>query len=152
MVAIIGGRFQQFRPLVDLYREAGRRAGHSPAQLKVGVHAMGFVADTTREAQDSFFQGWHYMFTALARERGWSNASRAQFDAFAGPGGAFLVGDPATVADKMLKASDALGGLSRISFQMSPASGQRAAMKRSIELLGTAVAPIVRAAAGSLAA
>jgi len=145
MVAIIGGTFARFAPLVDLYRKAGAQAGHSPEQLKVGLHAMGFVGDTDREARDAFFAGWYYMFTQLAQERGWRGASREQFDAFAGPGGAFLVGSPETVAAKMLAASETFGGLARISFQMSPASGNRPAMMRSIELLGTDVAPIIRA-------
>jgi probable LLM family oxidoreductase len=149
MVAIIGGTFARFRPLVDLYREAGRKAGHPRERLKVGIHAMGFVADTTTAARDQFFAGWHYMFTQLGSERGWRDPSRAQFDALAGDGGAFLVGDPQLVAAKMLAASDALGGLARISFQMSPASGNRTAMLRSIELLGTQVAPIVRAASAA---
>ena len=87
------------------------------------------------------------MTAKVGRERGWSPPTRAQFDAMAGPEGAFLVGDPATVAAKMLRASDALGGLARITFQMSTASLDTAAMKRSIALLGTEVAPIVRAAA-----
>ena len=144
MVAIIGGSFDRFRPLVDLYREAGRRSGHAPEKLKVAVHAMGFVGETTKEAADSFFAAWYFMFTQFAKERGWRGASREQFDAMAGPGGAFLVGDPRTVADKMLAASEALGGLSRISFQMSAASGNRKAMLRSIELLGAEVAPVIR--------
>jgi probable LLM family oxidoreductase len=145
MVAIIGGGFAQFAPLVELYRKAGAQAGHPPEQLKVGVHAMGFVGETDREARDDFFAGWDYMFTQLANERGWRGASREQFDAFAGPGGAFLVGAPETVAAKMLAASETFGGLARISFQMSPASGNRPAMLRSIALLGSAVAPIIRA-------
>src|SRR3954449_9680558 len=53
MVAIIGGTFERFRPLVDLYREAGRQAGHAPEDLRVGVHAFGFVADSDREAVDA---------------------------------------------------------------------------------------------------
>jgi len=145
MVAIIGGGFAQFAPLVELYRKAGAQAGHPPERLKVGVHAMGFVGETDREARDDFFAGWYYMFTQLANERGWRGASREQFDAFAGPGGAFLVGAPETVAAKMLAASEIFGGLARISFQMSPASGNRPAMLRSIALLGSAVAPIIRA-------
>ncbi len=144
MVAIIGGSFQRFRPLVDLYREAGRHAGHPAEQLIVGVHAMGFVGETTTKAKDAFFPGWAHMFTEIGRERGWSAVSRQQFEVMCGPDGAFLIGDPATVAAKMLAASAALGGLSRITFQMSSASLETAAMKRSIELLGTAVAPIVR--------
>lgn len=150
MVAIIGGRFERFRPLVDLYRAAGAKAGHPPEQLRVGIHAMGFVADTTEAAKDAMFPGWIHMFTKLGSERRWPNASRAQFDAFAEPGGAFLVGDSATVAAKVLAMSDVLGGVARISFQKSVVSGNHQAMKRSIELLGTAVAPIIRSGASEL--
>ena len=78
-----------------------------------------------------------------------SAPTRRQFEEMAGPEGAFLIGSPGTVAAKMLHASEELGGVSRITFQMSTASLEAAAMKRSIELLGTEVAPIVRAAAGA---
>jgi probable LLM family oxidoreductase len=144
MIAIIGGDFKRFRPLVHLYREAGRRAGHSPASLRVGIHALGFVAEREQQAADAFFPGWARMFTEIGRERGWSSATRAQFDAQRGPEGAFLVGDPAGVARKILQADADLGGISRITFQMSSAFQDHDAMKRSIELLGTHVAPIVR--------
>ncbi|MBY3030781.1 LLM class flavin-dependent oxidoreductase [Rhizobium leguminosarum] len=145
MVAIIGGSFERFRPLVDLYREAGKRAGHSAETLKVGVQAMGFVGETEAAARDAFFPGWAHLTTNIGRERGWSPPTRQQFEAMAGPKGAFLIGDPKTVAAKMLQASETLGGVSRITFQMSTASLDTAAMKTSIELLGTEVAPIVRA-------
>ncbi|HHH9386568.1 TPA: Atu2307/SP_0267 family LLM class monooxygenase [Pseudomonas aeruginosa] len=146
MVAIIGGTFERFRPAVDLYREAGVRAGHDPATLKVGIHAMGFVGETDVAAGDAFFPGWSQLTAKVGRERGWSPPTRAQFDDMTGPTGAFLIGSPDTVAAKMLRASEVLGGVSRITFQMSTASLETAAMKRSIELLGTQVAPIVRAA------
>jgi alkanesulfonate monooxygenase SsuD/methylene tetrahydromethanopterin reductase-like flavin-dependent oxidoreductase (luciferase family) len=146
MVAIIGGSFERFRPLVDLYRESGLRAGHDREKLKVGVHAMGFVGETDMVAKDAFFPGWAHLTTKIGRERGWSPPTRQQFEIMAGPDGAFLVGDPKTIADKMLQASETLGGLSRITFQMSTASLETAAMKQSIELLGTEVAPIIRAA------
>jgi alkanesulfonate monooxygenase SsuD/methylene tetrahydromethanopterin reductase-like flavin-dependent oxidoreductase (luciferase family) len=146
MVAIIGGSFERFRPLVDLYRQTGLQAGHSADKLLVGVHAMGFVGETDAAARDSFFPGWAHLTATVGRERGWSPPSRQQFDAMASPEGAFLIGDPATVAAKMRHASEALGGVSRITFQMSTASLETVAMKRSIELLGSEVAPVVRAA------
>ncbi|MEF3124681.1 LLM class flavin-dependent oxidoreductase [Rhizobium leguminosarum] len=146
MVAIIGGSFERFRPLVDLYRESGLRAGHDRQKLKVGIHAMGFVGETDTAAKDAFFPGWAHLTTKIGRERGWSPPTRQQFEIMAGPDGAFLVGDPKTVAAKMLQASETLGGLSRITFQMSTASLETAAMKQSVELLGTQVAPIIRAA------
>ncbi|WP_045835332.1 LLM class flavin-dependent oxidoreductase [Hyphomicrobium sp. 99] len=144
MVAIIGGEFRRFRPLVDLYREAWRRAGHPPENQRVGVHALGFVAKSSAEARDAFFPGWSDMFTEIGRERGWPPVTRAQFEAQCGPGGAFLIGDPETVARKLHEASDDLGGVSRFTFQMSSASTDHQAMLKSIELLGTQVAPIVR--------
>lgn len=144
MVAIIGGTFHRFRPLVDLYRQSGRQAGHPADRLVVGVHAMGFVAETAAEARDTFFPGWKHLVSKIGRERGWPPPTREQFDATCGPGGAYLIGDPATVAAKMQDADEVLGGLRRITFQMSSASLETAAMKRSIELLGTEVAPIVR--------
>ncbi len=144
MVAIIGGSFDRFRPLVDLYRETGESAGHDPEKLKVGVHAMGFVGETDMAAKDAFFPGWAHLTTKIGRERGWPPPTRQQFEIVAGPDGAFLVGDPKTVATKMLRASETLGGLSRITFQMSTASLETEAMKQSIELLGAEVAPIIR--------
>lgn len=146
MVAIIGGDFERFRPAVDYYREAGAAAGHAPETLKVGVHAMGFVGESDAAARDAFFPGWAHLTATVGRERGWAPPTRAQFDEMAGPDGAFLVGAPATVAAKIGRANDALGGLARITFQMSTASLDTAAMQRSIELLGNEVAPIVRAA------
>lgn len=145
MVAIIGGSFDRFRPLVELYREAGRAAGHAPESLRVGIHAMGFVADTDGAARDAFFPGWAHMFTEIGRERGWPRATRTQFDAMCGPHGAFLIGSPQTVRDKIRSANDSLGGISRLTFQMSSAMLEPAAMQRSIELLGNEVAPAFRA-------
>lgn len=145
MVAIIGGSFERFRPLIDIYRKAGQDAGQPSEKLKVGVHAMGFVGDTDDAASDAFYPGWAHMFTEIGRERGWSRATRAQFEAMRGPKGAFLIGSPKTVHDKVLAADKALGGISRLTFQMSSAMLETAAMQRSIELLGTEVAPAVRA-------
>lgn len=146
MIAIIGGSFEGFRPLVDLYRGAGARAGHDPARLKVALHAMGFVADSNEDARDRFFPGWAQMIGKYARERGWAPPTRAQFDETAGPHGAFLVGDPATVVAKIRHASEVLGGVSRVAFQMTSAASETAAMARSIELLGAEVAPILKEA------
>jgi probable LLM family oxidoreductase len=145
MVAIIGGSFDRFRPLIEVYRAAGRAAGHAPEILRVGIHAMGFVAATDEAARDAFFPGWAHMFTEIGRERGWPRATRAQFDAMCGPHGAFLIGSPQTVRDKIRSANEALGGISRLTFQMSSAMLEPAAMRRSIELLGSEVAPAFRA-------
>src|SRR5881409_2790408 len=94
MVAIIGGETHRFRPLIDLYWEAGRRAGHSLDQLKVGMHSLGFVAATTQEAADEFYPGYAKAINSVGKERGWRDMTRASFDTQRGPQGALLIGDP----------------------------------------------------------
>jgi probable LLM family oxidoreductase len=145
MVAVIGGETAAFRPLIDLYREAGRKAGHPPEQLQVGLHSIGFLGDTTEQAADDFYPGYAHTFTEIGKERGWSPTTRARFDGQRGPTGALMIGDPETVAKKVLDVNDALGGLSRVTFQMGVSTVAHEKMMRSIELLGTRVAPLVRA-------
>jgi probable LLM family oxidoreductase len=151
MVAIIGGETRRFRPLIDLYREAGARAGHPADRLKVGVHSLGYVAGTSQEAADDFFPGYARAMTDIGKERGWSGMTRASFDAQRGPYGALLVGDPEEVAEKIIRHSSALGGISRITFQMNAASLPHAKLMRAIQLLGTRVAPIIRKGADEFA-
>src|SRR6266404_4793726 len=146
MVAIIGGEPHRFWPLIDRYREAGLRAGHSPDQLKVGIHSLGYVADSASKAANEFFPGYARSFSEIGKERGWPPVTRAHFDAQLGPTGALLVGDPETVAEKILRVNDSLGGISRLTFQMSVAALPHAKLMRAIELLGTRVAPLVRKA------
>ena len=146
MVAIIGGQPARFRPLVELYREAGQRAGHAPEQLRVGLHCFGFVSQTSQQAADDFYPGWAQMFTKIGRERGFGAPGRAQYDAMCEPDGAFLIGDPATVAAKALRIHDDLGGIARLSLQMTNVRLAHNDLLRGIELLGTDVAPAVREA------
>jgi probable LLM family oxidoreductase len=144
MVAIIGGETGRFRPLVDLYREAGRRAGHPPDQLKVGVHSPGYVAETTKEAVEDFYPGFAKAVTDIGKERGWEAMTREAFNAQSGPFGALLVGDPEEVAEKIVRHSDALGGVSRFNFQMNAASLSHDKLLRATELIGKRVMPMVR--------
>jgi probable LLM family oxidoreductase len=144
MVAIIGGQPARFRPLIDLYREAGRRAGHPAEKLVVGLHSIGFLGDTTKQAADDFYPGYAHTFTEIGKERGWPPTTRAQFDAVRGPKGALLIGDAETVTAKILYVNEALGGISRITFQMGVSTLPHQKMLRAIEILGTRVAPAVR--------
>lgn len=144
MVAIIGGEVRRFRPLVDLYRETGRKAGYSPDRLRVGVHVPGYVAATTAEAIDDFFPGWARAVASVAKERGWPPVTRSDFDAQRGPEGALLVGTAEEVTEKIARHSEALGGISRLTFQMNAASLPHAKLMRAIEAIGTHVAPVMR--------
>jgi probable LLM family oxidoreductase len=144
MVAVIGGETHRFRPLVDLYREAGKKAGHPPDRLKVGLHSLGYVGATNKEAIDEFYPGYAAGMTKIGKERGWPPMTRASFEAQSGPKGALLVGGPEEVAEKILRHSEALGGLSRLTFQMDSASLPHEKLMQAIELIGTRLIPIVK--------
>ena len=152
MVAIIGGETRRFRPLVDLYWDAGRRAGFSRDQLKVGVHSLGYVAETAKQAADDFFPGYARAFTEIGKERGWGPVTRAQFDAQLTPNGALVVGTPDEVAAKILRHSDALGGISRMTFMMNGSSLSHQNLMNAIDLIGSRVAPVLRQELASSAA
>src|SRR5205814_4327867 len=132
MVAIFGGETGRFRPLVDLYREAGRLAGFGPDRLKVGVHALGYVAPSSKRAADDFFPGYARAFGSIGKERGWGTPTRAQFDAQLTPDGALLIGTPEQIVEKVLRHSEALGGISRITFMMNAATVPHGTLMRAI--------------------
>jgi probable LLM family oxidoreductase len=143
MVAIIGGETHHFRPLIDLYREAGKKAGYLPEQLKVGMHSQGYVANTTQQALDDFYPGYAAAMTKIGKERGWPPMTRSRFDAQTGPTGALLVGSVEEVAKKILRHADALGGITRLTFQMDSAELPHEKLMQSIELIGTRLKPLV---------
>lgn len=143
MVAVIGGETYRFRQLVDLYREAGKRAGHAPEKLTVGLHSLGYVAETTEEAAADFYPGYAKAFTEIGKERGWAPVTRAHFDAQNGPTGALVVGSPEEVAEKILRHSEALGGISRFTFQMDVATLPHDKLMNAIELVGKKVMPAI---------
>ena len=147
MVAVIGGETHRFKPLIDLYREAGRKAGHAPEKLQVGLHSLGFVANTTAEAVNDYFPGYAETFTRIGKERGWAPITREGFNAQQGPLGALIVGGPEEVAEKILRHSEALGGISRFSFQMDNAGLSHEKLMLAIELIGEKVIPLVNKAA-----
>ena len=141
MVAIIGGNTHRFRPLVDIYRQAGKEAGHGPDKLKVGLHSLGYVAKSMGEAIDLYYEGYAKMFTKIGKERGWGPVTREQFDQQTGPLGAIVLGDPDQVSDKIRRHSEALGGIDRFQFQMDIADITHENLLKSIELIGKKVIP-----------
>ncbi len=144
MIAVIGGETHRFAPAVSLYREAYRKSGHAPEGEIVGLHSLGYVAETTEQAYDEYFPGYSNAFNKIGKERGWPPVTRQGFEMQAGPTGALLVGSPEDVAAKILRHSEALGGIQRLTFHMANAGLPQDQMLRSIELIGTKVAPLVK--------
>jgi alkanesulfonate monooxygenase SsuD/methylene tetrahydromethanopterin reductase-like flavin-dependent oxidoreductase (luciferase family) len=130
---------------VQLYREAARRAGHDAAALPVGINGHGFLAASSREAADAAFPPYLDVMGRIGRERGWPPPTRQRFEAERAPRGALLVGSPQEVVDKILFAHELFDN-SRFLLQLTVGTMPHAAVMRAIELLGTEVAPAVRAA------
>ncbi len=143
MIAIIGGETGRFRPLVDLYKNAGVKAGHSIEKLKVGIHSLGYVARDSQKAMNDFFPGYAERFTEIGKERGWAPVNRSHFEFQTSPSGALVIGNPEEAAEKILRHSEALGGISRFSFQLDVAGLSHTQLLQSIELIGTRVSPMV---------
>jgi probable LLM family oxidoreductase len=142
-IAIIGGTPARFASLASLYREVAAQAGHDADALPISINSIGYVADTSERAADEFYEGYARVMTQLGRERGWAAMTRMQFDQLRGPGGALVVGDPDEVAEKILMEHD-LFGHDRFLLQTDVGAMPHEQVMRSIELLGTEVAPRVR--------
>ena len=148
MVAVIGGETKRFKPLVDIYREAGAKAGHAPEKLKVGLHSLGFVGQDTQQTLDQYYPGYAETFTRIGKERGWPPVTRSHFDAQTSRYGALVIGSPEDVAEKIIRHSEALGGISRFSFQMDNAGLSHEELMEAIALIGQKVKPLVREGLG----
>lgn len=142
-LAIIGGLPEQFVPLIELYRDSGRRAGHPDTQLKVSINSHLYVAEDSQQASDDFFPGYAAIMSRIGRERGWPPLSRQQFEAGRTLRGALFVGSPQEVIDKIMYQHE-LFGHQRFLAQISVGVMEHAKIMRAIELFGTKVAPVVR--------
>lgn len=142
-LAIIGGEPARFAPFFDLYRQSALKAGHDPKTLSTSLNVHGFVAATSEEAADVFYAPHTEVMNRLGGERGWGPTGRAHFDEARGPHGALFVGDPETVAAKIVAMHEIFGN-DRFLLQMAIGTMPHAKLMRGIELYGTKVAPLVR--------
>lgn len=141
MIAIIGGETHRFRPLVDLYWRAVEEGGHDASKLKVGVHFIGYVAETTEKAHQEFFPGYQQTFSKIGMERGWGPTTREAYDWATGPRGALMVGSPEHVAEKLQRHAESLGGLERAALHMNVAHLSHDELSTATQLLGEQVKP-----------
>lgn len=146
-LAIIGGQPARFAPFARLYRELYEKAGHDMSRMQLGINSHAYIAETSQAARNEFYPTYAESMNRIGRERGWPPSSRQQFDHSTGPQGALLVGSPQEVIDKILYEHE-LFGHTRFMAQMGLGALPHAQMLRTIELLGTVVAPAVRKALG----
>ncbi|MCZ6504842.1 MAG: LLM class flavin-dependent oxidoreductase, partial [Actinobacteria bacterium] len=142
-LAIIGGSPDRFRALADLHRKTLVESGYDPEEVPLSVHGHGFVADSTEQAADEFYPSYVAAMTRIGRERGWGPMTREQYDMMRQPDGSLVLGDPETVAAKIVRWKEVLG-INRFELHVSVGTLPHEKVLRSIELLGTEVAPLVR--------
>lgn len=143
MVAVIGGETHRFRPLIDLYYEAAEKAGVDKSQLKVGLHSLGFVANSKEEAIEKYYPGYRIWFNQIGQERGWPPVTMERFEQQIGELGAYVIGGPEEVAEKLIRHSKALGGISRFTFQIDNAGLTHEDLMETYTLIGEKVKPLV---------
>ena len=143
VLAIIGGSPMQFEPLVQLYKKAAAHAGHDISKLPVASHSHGFIAEETQLAADKFFPSTQQVMNKLGKERGWGPYDRSSFDAARSFEGALYVGDPNTVAEKIIHLRKNVG-ITRFMLHVPVGTMPHEDVMQAIELLGTKVAPRVR--------
>ncbi len=142
-IAIIGGMPERFTSFVDMYRDAGQRAGHAPAKLKLAINSHGYVGENSKEAADEYYRPYVGMMNKIGRERGWGGFDRAQYEALRSPRGALHVGSPQELIDKILFEHELFAN-DRFLLHVSVGTLPHEKVMRAIELFGTKVAPIVR--------
>jgi probable LLM family oxidoreductase len=147
-LAIIGGEPARFKPYTDLYRQVWQQAGHPMDRFQLGIGSHGFIADTFEEAAELTWPRYAMQMGRIGRERGWGPVGRTQFDFEVSPNGAMLLGDPETVARKIIREHQ-LFGFTRFSLQFTVGSMPHDKVLRCIELYATQVVPMVKAAVGA---
>jgi alkanesulfonate monooxygenase SsuD/methylene tetrahydromethanopterin reductase-like flavin-dependent oxidoreductase (luciferase family) len=141
-LAIIGGSPDRFRALADLHRRTLVESGFDPEQAPLSVHGHGYVADSTEEAAEEYYESYAVAMSRIGRERGWGPMTRQQFDMMRAPVGSLVIGDAETVAAKILRWREILG-VNRFELHISVGSLPHERVLRSIEMLGTKVAPLL---------
>jgi probable LLM family oxidoreductase len=144
-LAIIGGEPARFAPMVELYRDSARQAGNDPSALPMSVNSHTFVGEDSAAAATEFALHYVPMMNRIGRERGWPPMTRENFEASRALEGSLVVGDPDEVARKISYQHEIFGH-QRFLAQISVGSLGHAEVLKAIELLGTEVAPRVRAA------
>ena len=143
--AIIGGHVSRFAPLIDLYREASRQYGVSHADTRVAIATPGYIAEDAKDAKDTFWKSWSWTMTTLGRVRGFAAPTRQHYDSESNVDGALFAGSPEEITERIIALHKKIGH-SRHIFQMDTGQLPHDKFLRSIELLGTKVAPMVREA------
>lgn len=142
-LAILGGDPAQYTPLINLYRDTARKAGHDVEKLQLGINAHMYIADTSEQAAEEFWPTYEKMMNRIGKERGWSPITRPHFELMRSPQGPLLVGSAEEVTEKVLRMHSIFKN-TRYLAQIIAGNISHEQILHSIELFGTKVAPVIR--------
>ncbi len=145
IIAIIGGMPSQFKPFFELYKTEYLEAGHDSAKMQLATHSHGLVGPDGKALSDLYFPSYAAQMDRVGRSRGWAPYTRAQFEGGQSRSGALFVGEPNEVVDKILYHQE-MFGLTRFLMHTDVGAPAHKDLMKSIELLGTHVAPAVKKA------
>ena len=145
--AIIGGRPQQFKPLIDFYKTQYIEFGHDPEKMQVGVHSHTFIGDSREQLTKEYFPLYAAQMDRIGKDRGWNPYTQMQFEGGMSPEGALFMGDHEQVTEKIIRTIE-MFGLTRFIAHLDIGAPSHKDMMKTIELFGTKVIPEVRKAVG----
>ncbi|HLW41324.1 MAG TPA: hypothetical protein VKY82_03035, partial [Flavobacterium sp.] len=142
--AIIGGLPINFKPLVDYYKENYLAAGHNPSKMQIGINSHTFLG-TDASVKDDYYPFYAAQMDTIGKDRGWASFSKEVFLNTTRPEGAYFMGEPNAVIDKILQQHEWFGH-TRFVGQMDVGAPDHKMIMKSIELFGSKVAPEIRKA------
>ncbi|MBC7486228.1 MAG: LLM class flavin-dependent oxidoreductase [Cytophagaceae bacterium] len=144
-VAILGSAPENFVPLVKLYRDSAKKAGHDETKLQLAMNCHTHIAETSQQASDEFWPTYEKLMTKIGKERGWGRLTREQFEHMRGPKGPLLVGSPEEVVEKIIYQHGLFGHTRFLAQTIAGPDLSEDQLMRSIELFGTKVARAIKA-------
>lgn len=141
-VAILGSPPEQFVPFINLYRKSAAEAGHDPAKLQLAISSQFYVAENAQQAADEFYPSYEQLMNRVGKDRGWSPMNRQQFE-YLRSDGPLVVGSPQQAIDKIMHQYELFQN-TRFLAQLVTGSISHKQVLKTIELLGTEIAPVIR--------
>lgn len=145
-LALLSGRPESSKPLVDLYWQAAREAGHDLSQLRVSVTGHSYIAKTGEQAISEFVSHYNQYFGYFLKERGQQfRTTEEELMPQRAAGQILAVGSAEELAEKILHQHE-LFGHSRFMGQFDLGGQPLSRVEKAMDLLANKVAPMVRRA------
>lgn len=145
MFAIIGGAWEQFLPLFEMYKQAYEDNGHDMNNFQVGVHVHAFFGENSNQVANYYYPFYSSQMDRIGASRGWPPYQKSQYDFGRSSQGHLIVADAEESIDKILKIQETFG-LTRFSAHMDVGAPDHKEMMKSIEIFGNKIAPKIRKA------